>query len=359
MTSSSTVGSTRITLQFGLDRDIDGAARDVQAAINAARADLPSSLRSNPTYRKVNPADAPILILALTSPTLTQGQLYDAAATVLQQKLSQIEGIGQVSVGGSSLPAVRVELNPARPVQIRHRAGGRARRAGLGQRAQPEGRDRGRRAALPALHQRPGQRRRPVPQPGHRLSQRGGRQDLRCGGGPGFGRESAQRRARQRQARGAGHPLPAAGRQHHRGGRSGEGRPAPAQGLDRQGYRHHRRQRPLDHDPRLAARRRADAADLHRPGDPRGLRVPAQRARHADPERGGAGLADRHLRGDVSAGLQPRQSLADGADRRHRLRRRRRHRGAGEHHPPYRGRHAALRGRHAWARARSASPCSR
>jgi multidrug efflux pump len=112
MTSSSSVGSTRIVLQFGLDRNIDGAARDVQAAINAAHADLPTTLRSNPTYRKVNPADAPIMILALTSPTLGQGQLYDAASTVLQQKLSQVDGIGQVNVGGSSLPAVRAELNP-------------------------------------------------------------------------------------------------------------------------------------------------------------------------------------------------------------------------------------------------------
>jgi multidrug efflux pump len=112
MTSSSSVGHTRITLQFGLDRDIDGAARDVQAAINAARADLPTSLRSNPTYRKINPADAPIMILALTSDTMSQGQLYDSAATVLQQKLSQVSGIGEVDVGGSSLPAVRVELQP-------------------------------------------------------------------------------------------------------------------------------------------------------------------------------------------------------------------------------------------------------
>ncbi len=112
MTSSSSVGTTRITLQFGLDRDIDGAARDVQAAINAARADLPTSLRSNPTYHKVNPADSPIMVLALTSDTLTKGQIYDAADSVLQQKLSQVEGIGEVDVGGSSLPAVRVELNP-------------------------------------------------------------------------------------------------------------------------------------------------------------------------------------------------------------------------------------------------------
>jgi len=112
MTSSSTVGGTRVTLQFGLDRDIDGAARDVQAAINAARADLPASLRSNPTYRKVNPADAPIMVLSLTSDTLPKGRIYDAASTVLAQKLSQVAGIGEVNVGGSSLPAVRVELDP-------------------------------------------------------------------------------------------------------------------------------------------------------------------------------------------------------------------------------------------------------
>jgi multidrug efflux pump len=112
MTSTSSVGSSRITLQFGLNRDIDGAARDVQAAINAARADLPTSLRSNPTYHKVNPADAPILILALTSNTLPAGQLYDSAATVLQQSLSQVDGVGEVDVSGSANPAVRVELEP-------------------------------------------------------------------------------------------------------------------------------------------------------------------------------------------------------------------------------------------------------
>jgi len=112
MTSRSSLGQTQITLQFALDRDIDGAARDVEAAVNAARADLPANLRSNPTYRKFNPSDAPILLVVLTSATRTSGQLYDTAATVLQQKLSQIEGVGNVDVGGSSLPAVRVELNP-------------------------------------------------------------------------------------------------------------------------------------------------------------------------------------------------------------------------------------------------------
>ena len=112
MSSESSVGITHITLQFSLNRSLDGAARDVQAAINAARADLPTSLRQNPSYYKVNPATAPIAILAMTSDTLTRGQIYDAASRVVQQALSQIEGVGQVQIGGSSLPAVRVELNP-------------------------------------------------------------------------------------------------------------------------------------------------------------------------------------------------------------------------------------------------------
>src|ERR1700751_5859564 len=112
MSSESTVGRTNITLQFNLNRSLDGAARDVQAATNAARADLPTSLRQNPSYHKVNPANAPIAILAMTSDTLARGQIYDAASRVMQQGLSQIEGVGQVQIGGSSLPAVRVELNP-------------------------------------------------------------------------------------------------------------------------------------------------------------------------------------------------------------------------------------------------------
>ena len=112
MTSQSTLGSTRITLQFGLDRNIDGAARDVQAAIVAARVDLPTSLRQNPTYHKVNPADAPIMVIAMTSSTHAAGQLYDIASNILQQRLSQLPGIGEVDVSGSALPAVRVEINP-------------------------------------------------------------------------------------------------------------------------------------------------------------------------------------------------------------------------------------------------------
>src|SRR5215468_4752388 len=112
MTSSSQLGSTGIALQFDLNRNIDAAARDVQAAINAARSQLPANLPSNPSYRKVNPADAPIMLLSLTSDTIEIRKLYDLAYSVLQQKLSQVEGVGQVFVWGSSQPAVRVELNP-------------------------------------------------------------------------------------------------------------------------------------------------------------------------------------------------------------------------------------------------------
>jgi multidrug efflux pump len=112
MTSSSSLGTTSITMQFDLNRDINGAARDVQAAINAARSYLPSNLPGNPTYRKVNPADSPIMILGLTSTVYDRGALYDAASTIMQQRLSQIQGVGQVGVWGSSLPGVRVDVNP-------------------------------------------------------------------------------------------------------------------------------------------------------------------------------------------------------------------------------------------------------
>ncbi len=117
MTSSSSLGQTSITLQFDLNRNIDAAARDVQAAINAARSYLPANLPGNPTYRKVNPADSPIMILALTSNTLPPAALYDAGSTILMQRISQIRGVGQVIVGGSSAPAVRIDVNPT---QINH-----------------------------------------------------------------------------------------------------------------------------------------------------------------------------------------------------------------------------------------------
>ena len=112
MTSTSYLGSTTVVMQFDLNRNIDAAARDVQAAINAARSQLPTNLPSNPTYRKVNPADAPIMMLALTSDTYDKARMYDAASTILAQKLAQVRGVGQVVVGGGSPPAVRVSVNP-------------------------------------------------------------------------------------------------------------------------------------------------------------------------------------------------------------------------------------------------------
>jgi len=112
ITSNSGNGSTRVSLQFELNRQIDAAAREVQAAINASRADLPSTLRSNPTYRKANPSDSPVIILALTSKTRSPGQIYDEVSNLVQQKLAQVKGVGDVEIGGGSLPAVRVDLNP-------------------------------------------------------------------------------------------------------------------------------------------------------------------------------------------------------------------------------------------------------
>ena len=217
MTSSSSVGSSHVTLQFGLNRNIDGAARDVEAAINAARADLPTALRSNPTYRKVNPADAPIMVLALTSATLTPGQLYDAADTILEQKLSQVSGVGQVQIGGSSLPAVRVELNPS--ALFKYGIGLEDVRAALASANAntPKGSIdvSGQRYQI-YTNDQASQRRAST-----------GRSIIAYRNGAAvrladvaevqrFGRERAQPRPGQRQARGARHPLPAARRQHHR-----------------------------------------------------------------------------------------------------------------------------------------------
>ena len=266
MTSSSSVGSTRITLQFGLNRDIDGAARDVQAAINAARADLPASLRSNPTYHKVNPADAPILILALTSKTLTAGQLYDSAATVLQQSLSQVDGVGEVDVSGSANPAVRVELEPN---ALSHYGIGledvRAALASANANS-PKGSIEFGTEPRADLHQRPGQQGVAIQGSGHRLSQRRGGEALRRGRGGRFGRRSAQPRPLQRQAFGAGDSVPPAGREHHRHDRPRDGDAAATARVAARGRRHRAGRRPLHHDPRVAERHRAHAGGRGRAG---------------------------------------------------------------------------------------------
>ena len=253
MTSQSGIGQTRITLQFDVSRDIDGAARDVQAAINAARADLPTNLASNPTYRKVNPADAPILILALTSKTMTQGQMYDAASNVLAQRLVAAQRHRQRHHRRLGTAGGARRAQSAGALQLRHRPRGRARRACLGQRQQPEGHDRRRRPALPDLHQRPGERSRRLRAAGHRLPQR--RRRCACPTSPRVHNSVQDVRnlgMSEGQPCGAGHPLPSAGRQHHRDRRRREGG-AAAPGSGDAG-RHERRRSPSTAAPRSAPR---------------------------------------------------------------------------------------------------------
>ncbi len=296
MTSQSGQNNSRITLQFGLDRDIDGAARDVEAAINAARADLPSSLKSNPTYRKFNPADSPIMVLALTSTTRTPGELYDIASNVLQQRLSQLSGIGNVDVGGSALPGVRVELNPK--ALFHYGIGLEDVRAALASANanSPKGaiedddfhyqlyaNDQASRAAQYkelVVAYRNGS--------AVRLSDVGEVVD--------FGRGPAQRRPRRRQAGDRPYPVARTRRQHHQDRRRRQGRIAAPDRRAARRRRSHHHHRSLDHDPRLARRYDQDAGAGGVARHPRRVRVPAQRARLADPERRGAGVDHRLVR---------------------------------------------------------------
>ena len=205
MTSSSGNGSTRISLQFDLNRKIDSAAREVQAAINAARADLPSTLRSNPTYRKANPSASPVVILALTSPTRSPGQIYDAVSNVVQQKIAQVQGVGDVELGGGSLPAVRVELLPF--ALSRYGVSSEDVRAALqaSNANRPEGHDRRVGAAVADLYRRTehsagaahGGR---LPRPGRRLARWRRDPPLRHRRGHGQRREHQHARPVQRRA---------------------------------------------------------------------------------------------------------------------------------------------------------------
>jgi multidrug efflux pump len=178
MTSNSSNGSTRVSLQFDLNRKIDAAAREVQAAINASRADLPATLRSNPTYRKANPASAPVIILALTSKTRSPGQIYDEVSNLVQQKIAQVPGVGDVELGGGSLPggAGGVAAVCAEPLRRQH--GRRACRPAGQQRQPAQGRDRRQRPALPDLYRFQHRQRRAQ---GRRLPQPGGGMAQQCG----------------------------------------------------------------------------------------------------------------------------------------------------------------------------------
>ena len=303
MTSTSRRGSTGIVLQFDLNRNIDGAARDVQAAINAARGYLPSNLPSNPTYRKVNPADAPILILSLTSNSVSRGRMYDVASTILQQKLAQVEGVGQVFVGGGALPAVRVEVNPT--ALSRYGIGledVRAMLAGTNVN-RPKGQltDGARTWEIRTNDQlRTAEQYRPLIvayKAGNavRLSDvsrvEDSVEDLRAIGlvngtpavmiivfrQPGANIIETVDRVTGLLPQLAGGPA----RRREIGGHAG----------------------PHAAHPRLPARCRAYARDLHRARHTGGLRLFAQRMGHAHPGRGGPGVARQHLRGDVSVWL--------------------------------------------------------
>ncbi len=345
MTSSSTLGATSITLQFDLNRNIDAAARDVQAAINAARGYLPTNLPSNPSYRKVNPADAPIFMLALTSDQLSKGQMYDAASTIMAQKLSQVTGVGQVVVGGSALPGVRVELNPTQLnkygiglEQVRSFLAGANANTPKGD--FQDGKRRWEVGANDQIFQA-------IDYSPLVIAYRNGSavhisdvgeavdsvEDLRnagyANGKPSvlvivFRQPGANIIDTVDQIRAV---LPQLAGLH-----SARHRPAGGHGSDR-------------HHPRLGARCGDHAADFDRAGDPGGVRFPEKPSDHLHPQHRRSRFADGHLRRDVSGGLQHRQSFVDGADHFHRICRGRRHRGHRKHHALSGAGNAAVPGR--------------
>ena len=275
LTSTSYLGATSIVLQFDLNRNIDAAARDVQAAINAAAGQLPANLPSKPTYRKVNPADAPILILALTSDAVRPGLMYDAADSILQQKLSQIEGVGQVIVGGSALPGVRVELNPTQMSNLG--VGLEDVRTVLA--AANANRPKGELAddtqtwglsttdqLLKADDYRPlivRYANGAAVQLSDIASVRDSVENVRAG------------RDGRRQARGVDHRFSPARREHHRYRRSSLRGFAAIARLNLARDQLTRRHGPHHHHPRLGARRRVHDADFDRAGDHGGVPVPA------------------------------------------------------------------------------------
>jgi multidrug efflux pump len=278
ITSSSSLGNARVTLQFELNKDINSAAREVQAAIQAARTELPSSLPNNPTYRKVNPADSPIMILAMTSDTFSRGQMYDMASTNIAQRISQVAGVGQVTVGGGSLPAVRVELNPT----VLNRLG--------------IGFDEVRTAITSTNANRP----KGFLEEGDRYWQIQANDQAKSAaeyipiivayrngaavrlGDLGRVEDSVQDLRNHGMANGKPAVLLIINRQPNANiietGRRHPGPDPGAQGLDPRGSEPRDDDGAHDHDPRVAARDRADARDLDRAGDPRGVPVPAKRA---------------------------------------------------------------------------------
>lgn len=317
MTSSSSLGSTRIILEFNFDRDINGAARDVQAAINAAQSLLPGGMPSRPTYRKANPSDAPIMILTLTSESWSQGKLYDFASTQLAQTIAQIDGVGDVDVGGSSLPAVRVGLNPQALFnqgvsldEVREAIDSANVRRPQGaiedsvHRWQIQTNDELKTAAeyQPLIiHYNNGA----AVRLGDVASVTDSVQDVRNAG------MTNAKPAILLMIR----KLP----EYYSDGRRHPGKTAGTAGNDPRRYRFTNRPGSFADDSRIAARGRRDTGYLCCAGDPGGVFIPALRARHANSRRRRSRFAHRHLRRHVSVRLQPQQSVADGADYRDRI----------------------------------------
>ena len=359
MTSTSSAGASSITLQFDLKLGLDVAEQQVQAAINAASNLLPSDLPSPPVYAKINPADAPVLTLAVTSKTEPLTKVYDFVDTRLAQKISQLPGVGLVSLDGGQKPGVRIRANPTALAAYGLNIDDLRTTIANANVNTPKGNFDGPARAYtinandqitdPKLFSdvvvayRNGA---PV-----RLSRR------RHGrGGAG---EQPPGRLDEHHPGGDHQRPPPARRQRHRGGRQHQ-EAAAATARDAAGLARRRRaDRPHDHHPRLGARR-ADRARLRRdPGRGRDLPVPGRLAGDADPQPLGAAVARRHARGDVSRGLQPQQSVDHGAHHRHRLRGRRRHRHDREHRPLHRARRRSQGGLAARAAGRSPSPWSR
>ena len=339
MTSSSQVGSARVSLQFELSKNIDSAAREVQAAINASRVDLPATLRSNPTYRKANPSDAPIIILALTSATLSPGQIYDTVSNIVSQRLAQVDGVGDVEIGGSTLPAVRVELLPF--ALNKYGISGDDVRAAIqaSNANRPKGQIEGEGRRLQIYTQTPA--RRAADYAPMVVAWRNG---------------AAVRLDDVAEV--------SDGVENTRTLGLFNGKPAVIVLVTRQpganviktvdGVRallpELRAQLPAEialdvasdstNSIRASLREiELTLRDLDRARRRRRQRLPAQLARDDRAGGGDGGLAARHLRRDVPARLLAQQPEPDGAHRRHRLRRRRRDRRAREHGAPHRGRH--------------------
>ena len=230
MTSSSSLGQSTVTMQFDLSRNIDGAARDVQAAINAARTYLPANLPSNPSYRKVNPADSPIMIISLTSDKYPVTKLYDLASTILEQKLSQIQGVGQVGVQGGGTPSVRVEVNPTKLESFGLTLGSVQSVLSLQNSHEPRGQLSNNGVSEDILTNdqiSTAADYRPLIVGYHNGA---GDPALRCGRCRGLDTEPPRRRLRRRNQGGGAHHLPPARGQHHSDRRSRQGATAVSRG---------------------------------------------------------------------------------------------------------------------------------